>query len=247
MLVGIALLAMKSPLLAQNIPTIEMPFIANVLPNSNYGVGSSIAPVVTEFKNDVANSNAFSTYTPQSTFSVALTNQQFTGLNYGTANYNGLGISTLQSTGLVFGINPSPATDPTPQGGNPTSRYDRFGTYPGIGGPTNSMFTSNPTATGAQLGTGLNIINASNATLNGGVEIFTTAQVLYNDTIAHPRGSRVYYGDLVLTFNQPVKNPVIHIAGLGGAYRYLPFGASDIPSNYISTFFSTEQIGRAHV
>jgi hypothetical protein len=101
------------------------------------------------------------------------------------------------------------------------------------------MFTSNPTATGAQLGTGINVANASNATLNGAVEIFTTAQALFNNP-AYPVGSRVYFGDLVLTFNQPVKNPVIHIAGLGGSYRYLPFGASNIPANYISTFFSTE-------
>ncbi len=238
--VGIALIAMQS-LIAQSIPTIEMPFVATVLPNSNYGVGTSIAPVVTEFKNDALNNNVFTTYLPQSTFSVALTNQQFTGLNYGTTNYNGTGVNTTQTTGLVFGLYPSLATDPTPQGGNPAGgRYERLGTYPGNGGPTNSMFTSNPTATGAQLGTGLNVISGSSATLNGGVEIFTTAQVLYNDTIAHPRGSRVYFGDLVLTFNQPVKNPVIHIAGLGGCYRYLPFGATNIPANYISTFFSTE-------
>jgi hypothetical protein len=240
-LIGMALIAVQG-LFAQSIPTIEMPRNATItpLPNSNYGNGSSINPVVTEFKNDAANSNVFTTYTPQSTFSVALTNQQFTGLNYGTTNYNGTGVSTLQTTGLVFGIGPSLVTDPTPQGGNPYLRYNIIGEYGGNGGPTNAMFTSNPTATGAQLGTGINVGNAGFNSLNGAVEVFTTAQVLYNDTIAHPRGSRVYYGDLVLTFNQPVKNPVIHLAGLGGSYRYLPFGALDIPANYISTFFTTE-------
>lgn len=238
MLIGMGFMAVQG-LLAQSIPTIEMPRNATVLGNSNYGLGSSTAPVVTEFKNDALNSNVFSTYTPQSTFSVALANQQFTGLSYGTANYNGTGISTLQTTGLVFGIGPSLVTDPTPQGGNPYNRYNIIGEYGGNGGPTNNMFTSNPTATGAQLGTGINVANASNATLNGAVEIFTTAQALYNNP-AYPVGSRVYFGDLVLTFNQPVKNPVIHIAGLGGSYRYLPFGQPDIPANYVSTFFSTE-------
>ena len=237
-LIGMAIIAVQG-LLAQSIPTIEMPRNATVLANSNYGVGSSITPVVTEFKNDAVNSNVFSTYTPQSTFSVALTNQQFTGLSYGTANYNGTGVSTLQTTGLVFGIGPSLVTDPTPQGGNPYNRYNIIGEYGGNGGPTNAMFTSNPTATGAQLGTGINVANASNATLNGAVEVFTTAQALYNNP-AYPVGSRVYFGDLVVTFNQPVKNPVIHIAGLGGSYRYLPFGAANIPANYVSTFFSTE-------
>ncbi|MFZ1454068.1 MAG: hypothetical protein WAT20_15285, partial [Ferruginibacter sp.] len=237
-LIGMALLAVQG-LLAQSIPTIEMPRNATVLANSNYGTGASILPVVTEFKNDNANSNVFSSYVPQSTFSVALANQQFTGLSYGTANYNGTGVSTVQTTGLVFGIGPSLVTDPTPQGGNPYNRYNIIGEYGGNGGPTNAMFTSNPTATGAQLGTGINVANASNATLNGAVEIFTTAQALYNNP-AYPVGSRVYFGDLVLTFNQPVKNPVIHIAGLGGSYRYLPFGAANVPANYVSTFFSTE-------
>lgn len=237
-LIGTALLAVQG-LIAQNIPTIEMPRNATVLANSNYGAGASTTAVVTEFKNDAANSNVFSTFLPQSTLSVALANQQFTGLSYGTANYNGTGVSTLQTTGLVFGIGPSLVTDPTPQGGNPYNRYNIIGEYGGNGGPTNAMFTSNPTATGAQLGTGINVANASNASLNGAVEVFTTAQALYNNP-AFPVGSRVYFGDLVLTFNQPVKNPVIHIAGLGGSYRYLPFGAANVPANYVSTFFSTE-------
>jgi hypothetical protein len=83
------------------------------------------------------------------------------------------------------------------------------------------------------------VANASTANLNGAVEVFTTAQALYNNP-AYPIGSRVYFGDLVLTFNQPVKNPVIHIAGLGGSYRYLPSGAPNTPANYLSTFFATE-------
>jgi len=236
MLVGMALLAIQG-LKAQSIPTIEMPFVTT---GTNLGVGASTSPVVVQFRNDALNNNAFSTYTPTSTLTVELTNQQFTGLNYGSANYNGTGVSTLQTTGLVFGITPSLASDPTPQGGIPAEgKYLRLGTYPGNGGPTNSMFTSNPTAAGAQLGTGINVINGSPATLNGGVEVFTTAQALYNNP-AYPVGSRVYFGDLVLTFTQPVKNPVVHIAGLGGSYRYLPFGAANIPSNYVSTFFSTE-------
>ena len=238
MLVGATLLLVQG-VVAQSIPTLEMQRNAVPLANANYGPGASIIPVVTEFRNDALNSNSFSAYTPQSTFTVKLTNQQFTGLNYGTANYNGIGVSTLQTTGLVFGIGPSLTGDPVPQGGNPYERYNIIGEYGGNGGPTNAMFTSNPTATGAQLGTGINVANASINTLNGAVEIFTTAQALYNNP-AYPVGSRVYFGDLVIQFSQPVKNPVIHVAGLGGAYRYLPFGASPIPANYLSTFFATE-------
>jgi hypothetical protein len=238
MLIGTAVLAVQG-LLAQSIPTVEMPRNATVLANSNYGPGASTTPVVTEFKLDAANSNSFSTYTPQSTFTVSFANQQFTGLSYGTPNYNGTGVSTVQTTGLVFGIGPSLATDPTPQGGNPYNRYNIIGEYGGNGGPTNNMFTSNPTATGAQLGTGINVANAANSSLNGAVEVFTTAQALYNNP-AYPVGSRVYFGDIVLTFNQPVKNPVIHLAGMGASYRYLPFGSPNVPANYVSTFFATE-------
>ena len=228
--------------MAQPIPIMEMPVNANPLGNSNYGFGSSIVPVVTEFKKDAFNNDNFSTYFPRSTFSVSLTNQQFTGLNYGTANYNGTGVNTLQTTGLVFGIGPSLASDPLPQGGNPLNRYDNIGAYSsgGPGGPNNAMFTSSPTAVGAELGTGLNVGAGTPSKKNAGVEVFTTAQVLFNDTIAYPRGSRVYFGDLVLTFNYAVSNPVIHLAGLGGAYRYLPVGQPNFPANYISTFFSTE-------
>jgi len=239
MLFLVALVA-ASGIMAQPIPIMEMPLNANPLANSNYGFGSSVNPVVTEFKKDAFNNSNFSTYFPRSTFSVALTNQQFTGLNYGTSNYNATGVSTVQSTGLAFGIGPSLVTDPVPQGGNPYNRYNIVGEYGGSGGPTDAMFTSSPTATGAELGTGLTVANSSNSHMNAGVEVFTAAQVLYNDTVANPRGSRRYFGDLVLTFNYAVSNPVIHIAGLGGSYRYLPFGAANIPANYISTFFSTE-------
>ena len=217
-----------------------MPFVT---PVTNLGTGVSISPVVAEFKNDAINSSVFTAYTPTSTFSVALTNQQFTGLNYGTANYQGSGFSTLQTTGLVFGLQPTVATDPLPQGGFPTERYNRLGTYAGgLGGPTVAMFTSNPKAVGAsQLGTGILPILGSNAQQNGGVEIFTTAQALYYDTITYPRGSRVYFGDLVLKFSQPVLNPVIHLAGLGGSYRFvIPGGNPLIASDYRSTFFTTE-------
>jgi hypothetical protein len=124
---------------AQAIPTLEMPRNATNLAISNYGQGTSITPVVTEFKNDNLNSNAFSVYTPQLTFSVALTNQQFTGLSYGTNNYNGTGLSTIQTTGLVFGAGPSLASDPVPQGANAYNRYNIIGEYGGGGGPTNNV------------------------------------------------------------------------------------------------------------
>ena len=238
MLVGMMLIAMQG-LLAQSIPTVEMPLLTTA---TNSGTGAGINPIGVQFQNDALNNDVFSAYSPTSTFTVSLTNQQFTGLPaYGTANYGGSGFSTLQTTGLVFGIQPTLASAPLPQGGFPIPRYNRLGTYAGTGGPKRNMFTSNPTATGAQLGTGINPAENTPADQNGGVEIFTTAQILFYDSITYPRGSRVYYGNLVLTFSQEVKNPVIHVAGLGASYRFLRQGGNaGVQSDWYSTYFTTE-------
>ena len=238
MLIGLTLIVVQG-LIAQSIPTLEMQLNGPTVPGNNYGLGTSTNPVVTQFRNDLLNNGVYTQGLPPSTLTVSLANQQFTGFNYGTPNYNGLGVSTVQTTGLVFGVGPSLVTDPTPQGGNPYNRYNLIGEYGGGGGPTNAMFTSNPTATGAQLGTGLIVKDAGINALNGAVEVFTTAQTLFNNP-AYPVGSRPYFGDLVLTFSQPVKNPIIHVAGLGGSYRYLPVGMADNPANYLSTYFTTE-------
>ena len=208
-------------------------------PLSGFAFGVSTAPVVNEFVQDVNNAGTFTANTPQATLSISLQNQQFTGLNYGTPTYQGA-YSTVQTTGLVFGAGPSLSSaayagDVT-QGASALNTYDNLGYYAGTNGPTAAMFTSSPTGTA---GTGIKLLGG-NSTVNGGVSVFTTAQVLFNDTIAHPRGSRVYFGDLVFTFSSPVLNPVIHVAGLGGSYRYLPAGLADVTSNYRSTFFTTE-------
>ncbi len=223
---------------AQRIPTLEMRR-GTTPTNSGFGVDNT--PMQVEFLNDALNNSSFTTNTPTKNVTVSFRNQQFTGLNYGSATAiadgNGGFYSTAQSTGLVFGAGPSLATDPIVFGATPYNRYNIIGEYGGAGGPIDNMFTSNPTATGAELGTGIKVQGSPNTT-NAAFELFTTAQALYGST--NGIGSRVYFGDLVLTYNTPVKNPVIHVAGLGGSYRYLPIGATDIPANYLSAFFSTE-------
>jgi len=148
----------------------------------------------------------------------------------------------LTTIGLVFGAQPSLAFESTLTGiSGPLAEntYNVMGAFTGSGGlgPTNPMYTSNPTATGAQLGTGIKVVG-STTTTNGAFEVFTAAQVLFGSP--NGIGSRVYFGELVLTFNTAVKNPVIHINGLGGSYRYLPVGQKDVPGNYRSTFFTSE-------
>jgi hypothetical protein len=237
------LFATESTINAQSVPTLELQRAAMPIPGANYGFGVSSLPVISAFQNDAINNNVFTPNSPLSTLTVSFRNQVFNNLNYGTANFNNGLASTFQTTGLVFGAEPSLSTpvysgDKT-QGANPGNRYDNLGFYSSAGGPTFNMFTSNPKATGAQLGTGIQILGAS-AKPNGGIGVFTTAQALFNDTITFPRGSRVYFGDIVFKFSQPVLNPVLHFAGLGGSYRYLPLGSIDKPENYLSTFFSSE-------
>jgi hypothetical protein len=233
-----ALMLAYTGVMSQAIPTIEMPLDQTIFANSNQGVGVSSNPVIVKFSNDAINSNVFSTYGASCT--ISFKNQQFIGLNYGTANYAGSGNSSLQTTGLVFGAAPTLASDPTPQGALPVNKYDVFGAYSADGGPSNEMYTSNPKATGGQLGTGIIVGNDALENTSGGVEVFTTAQALFGNA-SYPVGSRVYFGDIVITFSEPVKNPVIHLAGLGGSYRYTPFGVdANIAANYLKTYFSTE-------
>jgi hypothetical protein len=212
--------------------TIEM--TRNGLPTNN-GFGTSTIPMEVTYFNDAANNSAFTPNTPTLTMSISFRNQVFTGLNYGAGN-------TAQTTGLVFGAGPSLASEPAPQGAIAFNRYNIIGQYGGNGGPQDPMFTTSSTATPTPAsatpgGFGIKVAG-TNATSNGGFELFTTAQVLYNS--ANAIGSRVYFGDVVLRFSRPVNNPVIHVAGLGGSYRFLPLGQIDIPANYRSIYFSSE-------
>lgn len=214
---------------AQAIPTLEL--TRNATP-TNSGFGTSILPLTATFQNDALNDNNFAANSPAVTVTVSLQNQAFTGLSYGTG-------TTAQTTGLVFGAGPTVGTNSV-LGAAARNRWDIIGAYTGSFGPTNSMFTSNPTATGAQLGTGIKV-NDFLANTNGAFEVFTTAYQLYKDTVTYPRGSRVLFGQLKLTFNQPVKNPIVDIVGLGGSLRYSVIGQPiNNPASWRSTFFSTE-------
>lgn len=224
---------------------------------TNGGNGVTANPIITILDADVTNAptlNGFTPYSPQLTLSVYFRNQQFTNLNYGSVEGTAAGstnsqllYSTKQNTGLVFGAGPTTsitynnqnAIDNNYQGAFPVPRFTTLGAYNGGGGPKNNMFTSSPNGTP---GMGIDIENGD---ANGAVELFTTAQALYGS--ANAVGSRVYFGDVVFEFNKPVKNPVLHIAGLGGSYRFLtPAGytaAGNTTTNYnfyTNIFFSTE-------
>lgn len=202
---------------------------------------NAIGPIA--FEKDQNNNNQFSTATGANGISVtmSLINQQFTGLTYSNI-----------ATGLVFGGAPTTAVDvnfPAVQQVDPNDTYNLLGSFSAaVGGPTNDMFTSSPVATPTvQSGTGViagNFGSPANGS-NGAVGVFTAAQVLFDrpgGPAVHNSTTRYYYGDLVITFSRFVSNPVIHVAGLGGSYRYFPVSGtnSNDPAQWRSTFFSTE-------
>ncbi|MBL7732523.1 MAG: T9SS type A sorting domain-containing protein [Chitinophagaceae bacterium] len=202
---------------------------------------AAVGPI--SFERDQNNNNQFSTPTPQQaiTATFALANQQYTGLTYNNI-----------STGLVFGASPTTALDvnfPPVQKVDPNDIYNLLGSFSAaVGGPTNDMFTSDPNAAPTvQAGTGVvagNFASPQNGS-NGAVGVFTAAQVLFDQAggpATHNSATRYYYGNVTITFNRFVTNPVIHIAGLGGSYRYFPVSGTNVndPTQWRSTYFTTE-------
>jgi|CXWL01.1.fsa_nt_gi hypothetical protein len=181
------------------------------------------------------------------------TAQQATSVTVSLANqtYSGLGYSNI-STGLVFGASPTTAvssTFPFIQQVDPNDTYNILGSFNlSPGGPTNNMFTSDPlSAPTVQSGTGIiadGFYSPPANDANGAVSVFTAAQVLFDQAggpAVNNTATRYYYGNVVVTFSRFVANPVIHIAGLGGSYRYVPSGGNpSIPGDWTSTYFSTE-------
>ena len=185
-----------------------------------------------------------------------LENQQYTGFTYGAGTINLFNSApNAISTGLVFGAAPSTASGPPPGSPNtqqvtPLNSYDILGAFNGGGGPRNGMFKSNCTNPPAATypggsGTGIDAEGlfpgccANDA--NGGVGIFTAAQRMFD--LNNPGGTndRYYYGDLTIAFNQFIDSAVIHVAGLGGSYRYFVAGGVNTNlADWRQTFFSTE-------
>lgn len=68
---------------------------------------------------------------------------------------------------------------------------------------------------------------------NFGLAIYTAVEPLAD--ISAASNGRFYYGDVVIKFNRPVNDPVVHIGGLGGSYSYIGLDA-----NTYNTYFTTE-------
>lgn len=152
------------------------------------GNGPTVANQVITFQNNTDNptGNAFVAYSPTTTATFSLTNQQRTML-------------ATPNVGVMFGGGSSTSTSPVPN--------SLFGLLT-IGAPPSSSFTS----ANAASGTGIDV------NVNRGVYIYVTTRPLEEAGNPLPTTTttvRYQFADMVITFNQPVNNPIIHFGGAG--------------------------------
>jgi CshA-type fibril repeat protein len=106
----------------------------------------------------------------------------------------------------------------------PTSSYQALGA---LGGTVSSSFSSSSST----IGTGI-----SN-TANFGPFFSVNTRALALAGAAEPIGTRHYMGDLTISFSQPLSNPILHIADMGGSYTVTNLFGSITAFKQFSTEF----------
>jgi uncharacterized protein YjdB len=137
--------------------------------------------------------STFVAFSPAITVTASFSNQQYTTIPFGI-------VST--GTGMVYGAS-------TNSLGTTAVSLPVFNLMNSISSPSNASYTSNPNGTA---GTGIDV------TANSGFSFYNSVYPLFNSNASLT--GRYYYGDLTLTFNRPVSDPVLHISGLGGNVNF---------------------------
>ena len=199
--------------------------------------GPSTAPIVATFREDIQNltvNTHFRVNTPALTATFSFARQRFTSQYASNVN-----------TGLIFGAGSTAAVGGNTQVAFSNPLYNALGATL-IQPPQNGMFVSSPTGTVVtnwQLGgrgVGLDPEGTQNGTdddnfgsfdYSFGTAVYTTVEPL-KDSL---KDGRYYYGDLVIKFSRNVKDPVVHIGGLGGSYEY-----TNLANQTVKAYFSTE-------
>ncbi len=139
--------------------------------------------------------NIPASYSPKLSVTFSLSNQQYT-----------LPVEQVRTArGLSFGAKPNGADSYAVES-------EIFPLINSISAASITDFTFSPVATSR---------DQIDINPNRAIEIFTSARALYNNKAA--THGRYYYGDLTISFNQPVANPILHVVGLGGFYSSLGF------------------------
>jgi uncharacterized repeat protein (TIGR01451 family) len=161
---------------------------------STTAMGPSTANQVVTFQRNTNNptGTTFQAHTPVKTATFSLVNQQRT-------------MTVTPFVGVVFGGSTT-TTEPAMRS------IEHYSALSGRGGSLDQHFRS-------WAGTATSGSEGLSAASNYGLELFTSARPFYESNAALPvMGSRISYqmADLVVTFNSPVTNPIIHFTGLGG-------------------------------
>lgn len=172
------------------------------------GNGPTIANQVITFQNNTDNptGNTFTSFTPVTTATFSLTNQQRT-------------MTPSPGVGVMFGGNVVSSGSATP------AASALFPLINSIGSPSNANFTSiNSTA-----GTGIDVA------ANRNVGIYVTVRPLYESNAPLPTSStrvRYEFSDMVVTFSRPVTNPIFHFSACGANSK----GSAGNPMLYSTEF-----------
>jgi Secretion system C-terminal sorting domain len=228
---ALAILCLMLQTNAQN--SLELSWTGSWNPPGGITQGPTINPQTQSFQQDLSNYTLtpdanFSNYTTAGglTVTTSLRNQVYTGFNYGSV-----------STGLSFGTQKSEWNDPVilTQAPNLGNLFDLMGANVGPYGPNANLYKTSSNGI-------LKTIDADYSQFgndgNGGVSLFSTVEPLQDLNL--DKAGRYEYGELVITFSKPVKNPVIHISSLGGSTWYLPVGSPNAPGNWKLSYFTSE-------
>ncbi len=156
------------------------------------GSGATVASQAISFQANINNpvGTSFIPFLPVVTTTFSLSNQQYSVPTSEIAT----------GTGLSFGANIN-------NSGTEAASTALFEKMNLISTPANGNFTS---VANGSAGTGIDI------NTNRAITIFSSVRPLYHD--AASTSNRFYYGDLTITFNVPVINPVLQLVGLGGYF-----------------------------
>lgn len=204
--------------------------------------GPTTATQTITFREDIQNltvSTRFKTYATPLTAAVSFANQQF------TTTYSNI------NRGIVFGGGNTASTGGAVQQSAVRPVYDIFSATFQAGPPQNGMYVSSSTGTIVpRYNLGGNGVGLDPTTTqfgfdddalvddyNYGLGLFTNVEPLF-DAGLPANNTRHYYGDIVITFNRPVTNPVIHFGGMGGSYNFQPLSPVGAPRQIC--YFTTE-------
>jgi hypothetical protein len=145
----------------------------------------------------------FSSFNPSITVTASISNQQYNNISTNR-------VST--SKGINFGGRVNSITPVATQ-------VPVYNSLNANDNPINAHFTSNPNG---PTSTGINVAD------NYGFYFYNSVDELFtnNDAV----NGRYYFGNITLTFSQPVSNPVIHINGLGCNIMFGPNNKQGITS-----------------